>query len=226
MADQRDQTRSSGCHLPGRGLYAAEGHAPCGEARVLPVVYVFYVPQYQAGADRLLHGTESRSRAAILPAQRLAKYARYPSRDPPVGPATHLCGKTDSCRDALLALRHIWADVRADGKRAARTGERGISRLGKISAAALDLAAARQPLVADCPYEPHSTRKYRAAIRYRTAFLQNRERSVDRLFEGGCRELERDSYGRQPRSAPSPVGLGRSRYGRLEVRSRSALPGA
>src|ERR1700729_2830192 len=121
----------------------------------------------------------------------MAQYARHSPRNPAVGPAAHICGQTDSCRDALLELRHLWADLRADGKRAARTGERGVSRLGKVSAAALELAAGRQPLVADCPNEPDSTRKYCAAIRYRTAFLQHRERSADRLFEGGSGKHQR-----------------------------------
>ena len=49
------------------------------------------------------------------------------------------------------------------------------------------LQRARQPLVADCAHEPHPAGKYCAAIGCRTAFLQDRQRSVDRLSEGRTR---------------------------------------
>src|SRR5580698_2436832 len=140
MADQRDQTRSSGCHLSCRGFHPAEGHASPGEARILSVIHVFYVAQHQAGADGVFYRLEPGSGPAILPAQRMAQYAGHPPRDAAVGLAPHVRRKTDSCRDALRELRHLWSDLRADGKRAARTRERGVSRLGKVSAAALDLA--------------------------------------------------------------------------------------
>ncbi len=54
---ERDQARASGCHLSGRGLYPAEGHAPSGETGFLAVLHLFHLAQYQAGADRLFHRT-------------------------------------------------------------------------------------------------------------------------------------------------------------------------
>ena len=62
-----------------------------------------------------------RSGPPVLPAQRVAQHARHPARDAAVGLAAHVCGKTDSCRDSVGELRHLRSDLRADGKRAARS---------------------------------------------------------------------------------------------------------
>ncbi len=43
----RDQARASRRDLPGRGLHAAEGHAPAGQARLLAVVHLLHLAQHQ-----------------------------------------------------------------------------------------------------------------------------------------------------------------------------------
>ena len=50
---------ASGRDLPGRGVHAAEGHAPAGEARVHAVLYLFHLAQHQARADRIFHRTDA-----------------------------------------------------------------------------------------------------------------------------------------------------------------------
>ena len=73
------KARQSRGHLPCRGVYAAEGHAPPGEAGVHPVVHLLHVAQYQAGAHGVLHRAGARPRPPIFPPERLAQHARHPA---------------------------------------------------------------------------------------------------------------------------------------------------
>ena len=45
------KARPPGGALPGRGVHAAEGDVPAGQARLQPVVHVLHVAQHEAGAD-------------------------------------------------------------------------------------------------------------------------------------------------------------------------------
>ncbi len=47
----------------------------------------------------------------ILPPQRVAKHARYPSRNTAVGSSAGVCGTPGACRDAGGQLRHLRADL-------------------------------------------------------------------------------------------------------------------
>ena len=59
MAHRRDQARDSRRDLPRRGVHAAEGHAPAGEARLHAVVHLLHLAQHQARAHRVLHRTRA-----------------------------------------------------------------------------------------------------------------------------------------------------------------------
>ncbi len=50
--------------LPRRGVHAAEGDAPAGQARLHAVLHLLHLAQHQARADRVLHRADARARVA------------------------------------------------------------------------------------------------------------------------------------------------------------------
>ena len=142
MADRRDQAGASGRDLPGRGLHAAEDHAPAGQARLHPVVHLLHLAQQQGGADRVFHRALAIGLARLFPAQRLAQHAGHPAGVSANRRPARVHRARRAGRDARRELRHLRTGVRIAGAPAARTGQRGIPRLGEIRAAAMGPAAA------------------------------------------------------------------------------------
>ena len=135
-----------GRDLPGRGVHPAEGHAPPGEARLHPVVHLFHLAQHQARADRVFHRAD-----AADPGGEYFRPNVWPNT-PDILHETLQSGlrAVFAARLVLAAtlsrqLRHLRPDLRADGKHAARTGQRGVSGLGEVPAAPLGPRSARQP---------------------------------------------------------------------------------
>ena len=88
--DRRGAAATSGCDLPGRGVHAAEGDVPAGQARVHAVVHLLRLAQHEARADRVLHRAHADAGARVLPAQPLAEHAGHP--------APSLCSTADGRR--------------------------------------------------------------------------------------------------------------------------------
>ena len=134
----RGQARASRRDLPGRGVHAAEGDAPAGQARLHAVVHLLHLAQHQARADRVLHRARARARARVLPAQRVAEHARHPAPSTcSTAAAPAFMARLRAGRDAGGELRHLRPGLRAAGARAARAGQRGVPRLREVPAAPL-----------------------------------------------------------------------------------------
>ncbi len=73
-------------------------------------------------------------------------------------------GTADTGRDLVGELRNLRAGLRIDGKCGARTRQRGVPRLGEVSAASLGLRPPGQPVAADRTDQPHPPRQCGAAI--------------------------------------------------------------
>ena len=65
----RGQARASRRDLPRRGVHAAEGDAPPGEARLHAVVHLLHLAQHQGGADRVLHRADADAGARVHAAE-------------------------------------------------------------------------------------------------------------------------------------------------------------
>ena len=138
VADRRDQARSAGRHFSGRGLYTAQGHAPSGEARLLAVVHVLHVAQYQAGTHGLFHRPRRGDRDANTTGPTCG-------RTRPIS-CTKRCSRVfGRCMRHAWCLRRRWpANYGIYGptyelleSTPREAGQRGVPRLGKISVAAL-----------------------------------------------------------------------------------------
>ena len=123
-----------------------------------PVVHLFHLAQYQAGAHGVLHRAGARRRARIFSSKRLAQYPRHTARNVAVGVAAGVRRKAGSGRDLVRQLRHLWPRLRVDGKYAPRTGQRGVPRFRKVPTPALEPRASRQPVLPDRPRQSHPPR--------------------------------------------------------------------
>ena len=122
MGHRRGEARASRGHLPGRGLHAAEGHAPAGQAGLHAVLHLLHLAQHQGGTDRVLHralagpghaSTSARTsgptrRTSCTPRCRPAK--RRSSRrawcwPPRWRPTTACTGRPTSCSSTCRAAR-------------------------------------------------------------------------------------------------------------------------
>ena len=124
--------------FPGRGVYAAEDHVLAGEGRILAVVHLLRVAQYEVRADRVLQRDHEAAGQRLLPAERLAEHARHPHRVSAVRRPPGIRDPADARGDAVVRTTastgrrsSAWCSDRA------RAGERGVSRLGKIRDQAL-----------------------------------------------------------------------------------------
>jgi starch synthase (maltosyl-transferring) len=95
IADVR--ARTPGGDLPVRGVHAAQGDAPAGQARLHAVLHLLHLAQHQAGADRVLHRADARGRARVLP-------ARTPGRTRPTS-----CPSAAVRRSAVFMARVVLA---------------------------------------------------------------------------------------------------------------------
>ena len=67
---------ASGRDLPRGGLHQAARDVLAGEARLLSVLHLFCLAQYEAGTDRILHRADANGRSRIFPPQSLARRRR------------------------------------------------------------------------------------------------------------------------------------------------------
>ena len=208
-----DQARASGRDLPRRGLHAAEGHAPAGQARLHAVVHLLHLAQHQGGADRVFH----RARAIGLGATTSGPTAGRTRRTScpstlQIGGRPAFIARARAGRHARRELRHLRPRVRAawstrrakpgseeyldsekyelrhwDLRRAPTAWRRFIARVNRIrreqpgAAAGLAPRLPRRSTTTSCSATPSRRRTWRTSV----------------------------LVGRQSRSAPRAVGLGR-----------------
>ena len=138
----------------------------------------FTLAQQQSGAHRLFHRAHANGFARLFPAQPLAEHARHPARTSANRRAARVHRARRARRDARRELRHLRSGVRIAGASAARIGQRGISRLGKIPDAAMGPGRARQLGTFARAAQPHPTRQSGAAAGLATRFPADRQRSA------------------------------------------------
>ncbi len=64
VGDRRGQARAPGGDLPRRGVHAAQGDAPAGQARLHAVLHLLHLAQHARGAHRVLRPSSRRGRGA------------------------------------------------------------------------------------------------------------------------------------------------------------------
>ena len=225
MADRRDQTRSSRCHFPGRSLYPTEGHASPGQVGLFPVVYVFYVAQHQAGVDRLFHGLEPG------PGRQYYRPNVWPNT-PDILPETLQSGLRPMYAARLILAATLSAnygiygptyELMESAPREAGSEEYRDSEKYQLRHWSLQQPDSLWSLIA----RMNRIRRENAALQSDGALhfctIEN-DQLIAYLKMDASRQCH--SHRRQPGSASPAVRLGRSRCRRIEVRSRSALPGA
>ena len=99
--DRPAEGRPPAAGVPIRGVHAAEGDAPAGEARLHAVVHVLRMAQYQDRADRILHRANEGPVARVLPPECLAQHSRYPDRSPAARRARCVHDKARAGNDAV-----------------------------------------------------------------------------------------------------------------------------
>ena len=175
MGDRDDSRAVSRCDLPRRGVHATQGHASAGQARLHAVVYLFRVAQHEIRADRVLHRAVARAGPRLFPAQLLAEHAGHPDRISAGRRAARVHVAARACGNAVRQLRDLRSGLRALRQSTARGGQRGISRLGEISATRMGPRAARQPGRIHRPRECRAARQPSATIRPSAGVLPDRQ---------------------------------------------------
>src|SRR5580700_3859777 len=133
MGDRRDSSYLSGCDLSRRGIHASEGYVSSRETGLHAVVHLLHVEKYQAGNNGAFYRAHADAGAGIFPHEPLAQHSGYlarifANRRPP-----RIYHTFDSGRDLGRKLRYLWTRLRAAGEPAFDAGQRGISRIRKIS---------------------------------------------------------------------------------------------
>ena len=230
VGDRRGQARASGRDLPGRGVHAAEGDAPAGEARLHAVVHLLHLAQHEAGADRVLHRAHAARRARVLPAEPAGR----------TRPTS--CPSTCSSAAGRRSWRG-WCWRRRSARTTASTGRRSSCssttprepgseeylELGEVPAAALGPRRAR---TACAPFIARVNR----IRRENPALQRDGEPALSSTIDNDalicyCKhattERQRGARRREPRSAPRAVRLGRRSISRdLGIDRERSLPGA
>ncbi len=161
--------------------------------------------------------------ARVFPAQRVAKHAGHTPRHAPARRAARLHGAARARGDAGGELRHLRPGVRADGARAARAGQRGISQLREIRDPQLDTRPPREPAGARRAREPHPSRESGTARGLAPRLPRDRQRPAHLLFEVDARPVERHPDSRQSRPGLPAIRMGRSRPAGARPRRRRVL---
>ena len=209
----RRQAAASRGDLPGRGVHAAEGHAPAGEARLHAVVHLLHLAQHEARAHRIFHGARARPRARLLPPEPVAEHARHPARVPAVSAAgrrscARLRARCDAWRRATASTARRSSS--SSTRRASRAREEYLDS-EKYQLRDWDLRARR---TASRSSSPALNR-----IRRDNPALQSDDnlhfRAVDNeqlicYSQAQRRSRERDPRGGQPRSASRAERLSRA----------------
>ncbi len=117
-------------------------------------------------------------------------------------------------------------DLRADGKRPAGAGHRGIPEFREISASPLESRPARQPALADRADESCAPRECRAPIGSLIGILHGGQRASDRLPQERRGDGKHRADRGEPGSAPCAVRMARARSRKPRARPRPALPGS
>ena len=81
--DDRGGPRAlSRCHLSVRSVHTSEGDVPARQGRLLAVLQLLHLAQYETGADRISHRTDHHRGEGVLPAELLRQYAGHQSLFP------------------------------------------------------------------------------------------------------------------------------------------------
>ena len=232
MADRaRCKREHPDVDLPRRGVHAAEGRCtgwPSSASRSRTPTSPGATPRHEL--TEYFTELTQRPGARVLPPQLLAEHAGHPARVPADRrPRRRSCARLVLAATLSRELRHLRPGLRADGARAARAGQRGISRLGEVPAAALGPATRRQPAPLIARVNAHPPRQSGAAAATGSLrFHADRQRAAASATRRSTRTVDNVvARRRQPRSAPHAVGLGRrSTSQTLGVDADSRLPGA
>ncbi len=177
-----------------------------------PVLYLLYLAQHEARSSRSIFTelTQTEVREFFRPnlwpntpdiLTEVSAIRRPPGLHDPPG----------SGRDAGSQLRHLRTGLRASAKRAARARQRRVSQFGKIRDQTLGPGKSGQPERFYRPGQPDPPREPGAAERSQPAFHPVDNPSRLSAYSKQTRGSEQRHRRRgQSRSAPCPVGLGRS----------------
>ena len=221
-----------GRDLPRRGVHAAEGHAPAGEARLHAVVHLLHLAQHQAGADRVLHRARARTRRANTSGRTvwpntpdiLPEYLQHGGR--PAFIARLVLAATLAAQ-----LRHLRPGVRAARSTCrASPAARSISTRRSTRSARWDLERAGQPAPSHRARERASAARTRRCSDDGSAALSStidNDAAASRTSKATRGPRQRAARGRQPRPAPRAERAGSTLdLDALGARRRHAVPGA
>src|SRR6185437_12322902 len=93
--------------IPRRGLYPPEDDAAARQIRFYPVLQLFHLAQYQAGADRLSDRADAGTGEGIHAAELLRQHTRYPAPLPAGGRPPGLSHSPRPRGDAVAELWHL-----------------------------------------------------------------------------------------------------------------------